>query len=246
MTGSSFTIRLLQNLAHDLRSTLLPSYPALLFTVLSILPTRNPTTQAGPSVQTSSAHPAPRKLSPQTLTSILQTLSSLFRYILIPTTGSNLLPLIKPSWQLLVNAMCGLLRRKGLGASGEEIERMLAECWGSFIRRIKKDDARSMAVSLLVEDLERCEGGVAWSFISALQVRIITHLAPGPNLVISRARPILSTLPPLPFFPSFLDNIFPLHQNGRRALSSSFDEFSRHAQITQQVRSSLSRFVRRC
>lgn len=149
---------MLQNLAHDLRTSLLSSYPSILSAVLNILPANNSRLPAvGPST--------PRKLSPSTLTALIMTLSALFRYILLPSPQ-----LLKPSWITLRQAMLGIVKKRGSGVSGEEMERMLAEVWGVLLRRIRKAEMREEAVALLVEGLEGCEEGVAWIFIYALQV----------------------------------------------------------------------------
>lgn len=60
----SVLLDLLQKMAHDLRATLSPIYTDLLKKLLSLLP---------------------RSTSPPVLTCLLETLSSLFRYLVIPS-----------------------------------------------------------------------------------------------------------------------------------------------------------------
>ncbi|KIO30035.1 hypothetical protein M407DRAFT_225741 [Tulasnella calospora MUT 4182] len=158
---------MLQNLAHDLRTTLLPSYPALLTAVLDILPSTNiqPTT-ADPSSSTQppkSARPLP---TPNTIKTLLTTLSSLFRYILLP----NAKQLLHPSWLLVKQTMLSVVRRKGAGISGEEIERTLAEVWGgSVIRKLKGKEVQQEAVDLLVDACGEQAEGITWIWASAIQ-----------------------------------------------------------------------------
>ncbi|KAG8917737.1 U3 snoRNP protein, partial [Tulasnella sp. 417] len=158
---------MLQNLAHDLRTTLLPSYPALLTAVLDILPSTNvqPTT-ADPSSSTQppkSARPLP---TPNTIKTLLTTLSALFRYILLP----NAKQLLRPSWLLVKQTMLAVVRRKGAGMSGEEIERTLAEVWGgSVMRKLKGREVQQEAVDFLVEACVEQAEGVTWIWVSAIQ-----------------------------------------------------------------------------
>ncbi|KAG9022296.1 U3 snoRNP protein, partial [Tulasnella sp. UAMH 9824] len=157
---------MLQNLAHDLRTTLLPSYPALLAAVLDILPSTNiqPTT-TDPSSSTQppkSARPLP---TPNTIKTLLTTLSSLFRYILLP----NAKQLLRPSWLLVKQTMLSVVRRKGAGMSGEEIERTLAEVWGGFVmRKLKGKEVQQEAVDLLVDACVEQHEGVTWIWVSAI------------------------------------------------------------------------------
>lgn len=61
---------LFQKLAHDLRTTLAPKYPAVLRRLIQLLP---------------------RSLSAPTLTALLATFSALFKYVLVPAVDEELL-----------------------------------------------------------------------------------------------------------------------------------------------------------
>ncbi|KAF5369330.1 hypothetical protein D9758_002676 [Tetrapyrgos nigripes] len=124
---------LLQKLAQDLRSTLNPVYPALLDHLLQL---------------------APRSISAKALTALLSTLSSLFKYLLIPTADVKLL---EQSWDAL---------RRTIPKCLPEVQRMLAEVWGSVLRKLKAS-MREEAVLLIARDLEKIEDAGAWCFVSA-------------------------------------------------------------------------------
>ncbi|KAG8997267.1 U3 snoRNP protein, partial [Tulasnella sp. 427] len=158
---------MLQNLAHDLRATLLPSYPSLLTAVLAILPSTNIQPQSSEPSSSSSPPTSSRPLpTPNTIKTLLTTLSSLFRYILLP----NATQLLRPSWTLLRQNMISVVRRKGAGMSGEEIERTLAEVWGgSVVRKVKGKEVQREVVDLLVDACAEQPEGVTWILVSAIQ-----------------------------------------------------------------------------
>ncbi|KAG8958312.1 U3 snoRNP protein [Tulasnella sp. 419] len=131
---------MLQNLTHDLRSTLVPQYPTLLSTTTSLFS---------------------RSLTPETLTTLLSTLSSLFRYIL--SSSPQLLP---TSFHAIRLAMIDSRAKVGGGVAGEELQRMIAEVWGSVLRKVKSAH-REQAIRLLADGLEGCEEGTAWCLIYA-------------------------------------------------------------------------------
>ena len=133
---------MMTNLAHDLRTTLLPQYPTILTSVTSLLK---------------------RTLVSDTLTALLATLSSLFRYIVIPASQ-----LLRPTWVTLRKCLIDSTTTQK-GVAGEELRRMLAEVWGVLLRRLKASQ-REEAVTLLMDGLEDCEEGVAWVLIYAIKV----------------------------------------------------------------------------
>lgn len=128
---------LMQKLAHDLRTTLSPVYPSILKRLLKLLP---------------------RSLEPAALTVLLETLSSLFRYLLVPSIHTEL---ITHSW----NAV-----RLVLPKCLPEIQRAIAEVWGSVLRRLKSA-SRDHAVNLLAENAEGLEDASAWAVVFASKVR---------------------------------------------------------------------------
>jgi U3 small nucleolar RNA-associated protein 20 len=134
----------MQNLIHDLRTTLLPKYPTILTSITSLL------------------H---RPLASDTLTTLLSTLSALFRYLIIPSQQ-----LLKPTWITIRKCMIDAVVNNN-GTTGEELRRMLAEVWGMMLRRLKTAP-REEAVKLLLEGLDGCEEGVAWILVYAMKVRL--------------------------------------------------------------------------
>ena len=129
-------------MAHDLRTTLTPIYADLLQKLLSLLP---------------------RPISPPALTCLLETLSSLFRYLLIPSVN---LVLVDQTW----DAICQVL----LKCHGE-IQRAVAEVWGSCLRRMKKE-ARENAVTLLADRTGDIEDASAWALVFACKVCIYSSM----------------------------------------------------------------------
>jgi U3 small nucleolar RNA-associated protein 20 len=123
-------------MAHDLRTTLLPAYPDLLERLLQLLP---------------------RSISAPALTALLETLSSLFKYLLVSSIDSELL---ERTW----SSMCGVLPR-----CLSEVQRAVAEVWGAVLRRLKAS-AREKAVELLAADIKGIEDACAWILVFACKV----------------------------------------------------------------------------
>lgn len=126
-------------MAHDLRTTLSPIYAELLKKLLSVLP---------------------RSISPPALTCLLETLSSLFRHLLIPSLN---LALLDQTWDAISQVL-----PKCLG----EIQRAVAEVWASSLRRMKKE-AREKAVVLLADRTGDIENASAWVLVFACKVCIL-------------------------------------------------------------------------
>lgn len=124
-------------MVHDLRTTVSPIYPSLLDRLLALLP---------------------RAISAAALTALLETLSSIFRYLLIPAIDSTLLP---QTWE----RVCAVLP-KCLG----EIQRAMAEVWGAVLRRMKAGP-REEAVRLLAKHTTTIEDASAWAIVYASKVR---------------------------------------------------------------------------
>ncbi|KAF8805205.1 hypothetical protein BYT27DRAFT_7105392 [Phlegmacium glaucopus] len=131
--GFRALLDLLQKMAHDLRTTLSPIYSDILKKLLSLLP---------------------RSISPPALTCLLETFSSLFRYLLIPSLN---LALLDQTW----DAICQVLPK-----CHGEIQRAIAEVWGSCLRRMKKE-AREKAVALLADRTGDIEDASAWALVFA-------------------------------------------------------------------------------
>ncbi|KAJ4487801.1 armadillo-type protein [Lentinula aciculospora] len=131
--GLKALLDLLQKIAQDLRLTLAPVYSQLLDRLLQL---------------------SVRSIPSQVLTVLLSTLSSLFKYLLVPSTDSTLL---EQTWTAF---------RTTLPKCVPEIQRALAEVWGSVLRRLNTV-FRSKVVVLLAEDLENIADAAAWCLVSA-------------------------------------------------------------------------------
>jgi U3 small nucleolar RNA-associated protein 20 len=129
----------MQKLAHDLRTTLSPVYPSILKRLLKLFP---------------------RSLEPAALTILLETVASLFRYLLVPSIHTEL---ITHSWGAI-----RLILPKCL----PEIQRAVAEVWGSVLRRLKTT-SREHAVKLLAENAEGLEDASAWAIVFSSKVCLI-------------------------------------------------------------------------
>ena len=126
-------ISLLQKLLHDLRSTLAPQYEQLLAALLPL---------------------STKSLDPEVLPIYLQTVSTLFKHLLLPQ------PVLLPStWSSVQSALrsCTL-----------EMQRILGEVVGTTIRKLKLED-RLRVVQLLVDEQGDLESAIAWTFVSAAQ-----------------------------------------------------------------------------
>jgi len=113
-------------MAHDLRTTISPVYPSLLQQLLALLP---------------------RTISALALTSPLETLSSFFRYLLIPAVNPNLL---EETWNMVLSVL-----PKCLG----EIQRAMTEVWGGVLRKLKpgpREEAKKE-----YRDAERVHGSLS-------------------------------------------------------------------------------------
>lgn len=131
-----FFFSLVQKMAHDLRTTLTPIYGSILDHLLGLLP---------------------KAISAPALTSLLETLSSLFRYLLIPAVDHKLL---EDTWERI----CKILP-KCLG----EIQRAVAEVWGGVLRRMKTGP-REKAVRLIAQSAVGVEDANAWVLVYACKV----------------------------------------------------------------------------
>ncbi|KAJ3744880.1 armadillo-type protein [Lentinula detonsa] len=95
-----------------------------------------------------------RSISSEVLTILLSTLSALFKYLLVPSTDSALL---EQTWPVFLLTLPKCL---------PEIQRALAEVWGSVLRRLKPG-LRSKAMVLLAQDLKGIDDAAAWCLVSA-------------------------------------------------------------------------------
>ncbi|VDB91474.1 unnamed protein product, partial [Peniophora sp. CBMAI 1063] len=130
---------LLQNLLFDLRTSLASHYATLLHTTLSLLP---------------------RALPPDTLGTLLATLAALYKHLLVPST-SNSPDLLQTTWNGLKEVLASVKVHP-------ETRRVLAEGWGTTLRRLKPP-ARTSAVELLLHSLAEpgVEDFAAYTLVSA-------------------------------------------------------------------------------
>ncbi|KAG8814140.1 U3 snoRNP protein, partial [Serendipita sp. 399] len=97
---------------------------------------------------------ATRSLAPTTLETYSQTLSLFLRQLLLPTPH-----LLQTSWTHLRNTI-----RK----CRPDVRRILAEMWGTILRRFKAEQKRE-ATKLLIDSLDTTQDAVAWVYIYAFQ-----------------------------------------------------------------------------
>ncbi|TFY83749.1 hypothetical protein EWM64_g255 [Hericium alpestre] len=138
---------LMQKLAHDLRSTIIPSYSDILASLLRFLP---------------------RSISAPSLTVLLATFSALFKYLLVSSTDISLL---EKTWVAV---------RKQLPTCNPEVQRAMAEAWGSLLRR-SKTSTREGATRLMLQNLDGVEDACAWALVYACKAficirRVLTAL----------------------------------------------------------------------
>ncbi|KAF4598878.1 U3 snoRNP protein [Pleurotus pulmonarius] len=153
---------LMQNLAHDLRTTLSPMYPDILARLLKLLT---------------------RSISAASLSTLLATFSSLFKFLLVPLIHFDLL---ETTWA----AMSKTLRQ-----CIPEVQRAVAEVWGSVLRRLKAT-GREKAVQSIANDLEGLEDASAWCLVFAcksvsqtLHTSTLSLLSPLISLYSSASQP---------------------------------------------------------
>ncbi|KAI0782968.1 armadillo-type protein [Abortiporus biennis] len=118
---------LLQKLCHDLRTTISPLSVAVLDCLLKLLP---------------------RSLSAATFTVLLESLSALFKYVLIP------LDVMERTWSSFEQV---------LPKCNPEVQRVVAELWGNALRRMKSA-TREKCTLLIVGTADA--DVAAWIFVS--------------------------------------------------------------------------------
>jgi hypothetical protein len=100
----------------------------------------------------------PRSISPASLTTLLETFNCLFRYLLVPSIH---LDLLEQTWTSLKATLPKCL---------PEIQRAMAEVWGSVLRKLKTT-ARAKAVTLLAKAADPVDDASAWVLVYACKVR---------------------------------------------------------------------------
>ncbi|KAF6761032.1 U3 snoRNP protein Utp20 [Ephemerocybe angulata] len=95
-----------------------------------------------------------RSISPEALTYLLETFNTLFRFLLVPSIHPELLD---STWSSIKSTLPKCL---------PEIQRAMAEVWGSVLRKLKTT-ARERAVTLLAESAEGVDDASAWVLVYA-------------------------------------------------------------------------------
>jgi hypothetical protein len=99
----------------------------------------------------------PTSLSPAALTALSETFASLFKYILVPSVDPSLL---EQSWECI---------RCILPKCIPDIQRVMAEVWGSLLRRLRQS-TREKAVTSMASDIKGIEDTCAWALVFACKV----------------------------------------------------------------------------
>ena len=97
-------------------------------------------------------------VSATALTALLTTFTSLFKHLLVPATESDAL---ERTWKSL---------RAILPECASDVQRAMAEVWGSLLRRLRVPQ-REALVGLMAEELSGVEDACAWAYIYSCKVR---------------------------------------------------------------------------
>ena len=96
-------------------------------------------------------------VSAAALTALLATFTSLFKHLLVPVTESDAL---EGTWKSL---------RAILPECASDVQRAMAEVWGSLLRRLRAPQ-REALVELMAEELTGVEEACAWAYIYSCKV----------------------------------------------------------------------------
>lgn len=103
-----------------------------------------------------------RSISAEALTVLLETFNTLFRFLLVPSIHPKLL---ESTWTAIKATLPRCL---------PEIQRAMAEVWGSVLRKLKSA-AREQAVQLLAAGAEDVDDASAWVLVFACKVCNCCH-----------------------------------------------------------------------
>lgn len=101
-------------------------------------------------------------ISAPALTTLLATFTSLFKLLLVPATEPDAL---ERTWKSL---------RAILPECASDVQRAMAEVWGSLLRRLRAPQ-REAAVELMAEELSGIEDACAWAYIYSCKVCVIAY-----------------------------------------------------------------------
>lgn len=108
----------------------------------------------------------PKHVSTDALETLLATFTALFKYLLAPSLQSSS-KLLEVTWAELCSTMPKCL---------PDIQRAMAEVWGTLLRRLKGNQTREKAITLLAQNLEGLDNAWATSFVYACKVSLyFTH-----------------------------------------------------------------------
>lgn len=106
-----------------------------------------------------------RSISAEALTVLLETFNTLFRFLLVPSIHPELLA---STWTAIKSTLPRCL---------PEVQRAMAEVWGSVLRKLKSA-AREQAVLLLATSAENVDDASAWVLVYACKVRVHMMVSP--------------------------------------------------------------------
>ncbi|KAL5498462.1 UTP20 [Sanghuangporus vaninii] len=146
---------LLQKLVEDIQLTLYPAYESIISCLFDILI---------------------RRRSPEVLTALLASLTSVFKYVMIPSASeSNNTGVLSTTWTYLSTTLV---------KCNPEVQRAVAEVWSSVLRRLRKGD-RQQCVGLMMVSARGLNEFVAWSFVFTAKSVAQTIHTSGPLLISS-------------------------------------------------------------
>ncbi|KAL5531823.1 UTP20 [Sanghuangporus sanghuang] len=146
---------LFQKLVEDIRTTLYPAYESIISCLFDLLM---------------------RRRSPEVLTALLASLTSVFKYVMIPSVPeSNNTDVLSTTWTYLSTTLV---------KCNSEVQRAVAEVWSSVLRRLRKGD-QQQCVGLMMVSARELNDFVTWSFVFTAKSVAQTIHTSGPLLISS-------------------------------------------------------------
>ena len=108
----------------------------------------------------------PKNVSTDALETLLATIAAFFKYLLVPSLQSSP-KLLETTWEELCSTFPKCL---------PDIQRAMAEVWGTLLRRLKGNEMKEKAMTLLAQNLEGLESSWATAFVYACKASLYsTH-----------------------------------------------------------------------
>ena len=108
----------------------------------------------------------PKNISTNALDILLATIAAFFKYLLVPSLQSSP-KLLETTWEELCSTFPKCL---------PDIQRAMAEVWGTLLRRLKGNEMKEKAMTLLAQNLEGLESSWATAFVYACKASLYsTH-----------------------------------------------------------------------